>query len=137
MAKPFPIKQTQLGNNEFETTIIKGVCAEMSIPNQLKDMSALEREIYVKHCALGREEMKLELSTLDEQLMLTRDQKVYRHKGKRKTVLKTVMGEVEYARVMYEYVDESGRKGYNGYAKASIPSSQKWMKDLFAQKTLA
>ena len=41
--------------------------------------------------------------------MKTRDTKKYRHKGLRKNTIKTVMGEVEYVRAMYE-VEEEGIK---------------------------
>ena len=40
----------------------------------------------------------------------TRDKKQYRDKGKRRTVLKTIMGEVEFSRRVYETEDETGRK---------------------------
>ena len=41
--------------------------------------------------------------------MKARDTKKYRHKGLRKNTIKTVMGEVEYVRAMYE-VEEAGIK---------------------------
>lgn len=41
--------------------------------------------------------------------MKARDTKKYRHKGLRKNTIKTVMGEVEYVRAMYE-VEEEGIK---------------------------
>lgn len=34
--------------------------------------------------------------------MKARDKKEYRHKGLRKNTIKTIMGEVEYRRTMYE-----------------------------------
>ena len=39
--------------------------------------------------------------------MKARDKKKYRHKGLRNNTIKTIMGEVEYKRVMYE-VEENG-----------------------------
>jgi len=70
----------------------------------------LEKEIYRISCEYGREILKTILTKLDEQLMQERDRASYRHKGKRRTVLKTLMGEVEYERSVYQYKDETGRK---------------------------
>lgn len=50
------------------------------------------------------------LEALDDSLAETRDRKQYRDKGKRRTVLKTIMGEVEFSRRVYETADEDGRK---------------------------
>jgi hypothetical protein len=44
--------------------------------------------------------------------MESRDRREYRHKGRRKTVIKTVMGEVEYSRAIYEREGEDGTKEY-------------------------
>ena len=41
--------------------------------------------------------------------MKARDTKRYRHKGLRKNTIKTVMGEVEYRRAMYE-IEKGGIK---------------------------
>ena len=41
----------------------------------------------------------------------SRDRKIYRDKGRRRTTLKTLMGEVEYTRHVYTFVDENGKKG--------------------------
>ena len=66
-------------------------------------MSITEREskIYSEIMAEGRERLKNELETLDEELSRRRDRKRYRDKGRRKTVVKTVMGEVEFSRRVY------------------------------------
>ena len=44
--------------------------------------------------------------------MADRDRTVYRHKGQKKTVIKTVMGEVEYQRAIYERKNEDGTKSF-------------------------
>ncbi len=61
----------------------------------------LEKEVYRLVCQLGCSILKLILENYDKQLMNNRDTKEYRHKGLRGTTIKTVMGEVEYDRVMY------------------------------------
>ena len=53
--------------------------------------------------------IKLILESYDRKIMKARDTKKYRHKGLRKNTIKTVMGEVEYVRAMYE-VEEAGIK---------------------------
>ena len=84
----------------------------MSITEKNIDLNSLEKEIYRQCNEYGRELLKSILSELDEKIMLERDRRVYRHKGKRKTVLKTIMGEVEYERSIYESKDENGNKNY-------------------------
>ena len=76
------------------------------------NINSLEKEIYRQICALGCEMLKTALSRLDDKLMRERDRNVYRHKGRRGTVLKTMMGEVEYKRAMYECRNEDGRHEY-------------------------
>lgn len=44
--------------------------------------------------------------------MENRDKTVYRNKGTRKTTVKTVYGEVEYERRVYEVIREDGLKEY-------------------------
>lgn len=60
--------------------------------------------------AAGRAAMTEQMETLDDTLAATRDRKQYRDKGKRATVLKTIMGEVEFSRRVYSTWDEAGQK---------------------------
>jgi hypothetical protein len=76
------------------------------------DINTLETEIYRYCCELGREILKTIITRLDNKLMLERDRGEYRHKGNRGTVLKTIMGEVEYERTIYEHKGENGTKNY-------------------------
>jgi len=82
----------------------------MSVSERIVTINSLEREIFRAVCALGVELLKLALEKWDAELSRERDRSIYRHKGKRRRTLKTVMGEVEYDRAVYETVDESGRK---------------------------
>ena len=50
------------------------------------------------------------LEELDEALAETRDKKQYRDKGRRRTVLKTMLGEVEFSRRVYVAEDDAGMK---------------------------
>lgn len=56
--------------------------------------------------------MKNLLQEIDRQLMKTRDKTVYRHKGHRKTCIKTLMCEVEYSRAVYEVMDDSSERKF-------------------------
>lgn len=84
----------------------------MSIPEKAVKLNELERKIYNDCCAAGREAFKAVLEAYDSELRRSRDFKAYRHKGTRKTVMKTVMGEVEFRRAVYETRDSEGRKGF-------------------------
>ena len=46
----------------------------------------------------------------DKDLEESRDKKAYRHKGTRSTSIKTVFGEVNYARTVYKHVNEEGKR---------------------------
>ena len=72
----------------------------------------LEKEIYEIACKNARETMVEILESMDGTLQLNRDKKVYRHKGKRKTTIKTIMGEVEFKRTIYETTNDIGEKAY-------------------------
>lgn len=69
----------------------------------------LEKKIFKFVCNFGCLIIKLILESYDRKIMKARNTKKYRHKGLRKNTIKTVMGEVEYVRAMYE-VEEEGIK---------------------------
>ena len=69
----------------------------------------LKKKIFKFVCNFGCLIIKLILESDGRKIMKARDTKKYRHKGLRKNTIKTVMGEVEYERAMYE-VEEAGRK---------------------------
>ena len=60
-------------------------------------------------CELAREITQQMLESYDEELAKSRDKKVYRGKGKRKTSIKTIYGEVEYSRNVYRTETEDGQ----------------------------
>ena len=82
----------------------------MSVTEAVVDFNSLEHEIFRGCCAAGCEALKERLKIWDDRLMKTRDRCIYRHKGLRKTVIKTVMGEVEYSRALYERQNGDGTK---------------------------
>ena len=82
---------------------------EKSEENKI-DIREIEKRIYTSVLAAGRAAMAEHLERVDDGLSETRDKKQYRDKGKRRTVLKTMMGEVEFSRRVYVVEDDAGIK---------------------------
>ncbi len=74
------------------------------------NFNKIEKEIYEYGCQVARELMKQVMNNLDNYLAQKRDRKIYRDKGKRKTTIKTLMGEVEISRRVYQTERETGTK---------------------------
>lgn len=74
------------------------------------DFNTLEKEIFEFGCECARNLMAEILMKIDDQLAKQRDRELYRHKGKRRTTLKTLMGEVEFDRAVYKTQGENGEK---------------------------
>ncbi len=66
----------------------------------------LERKIFKLVCNIGCLILKMVLESYDRKIMKERDKSKYRHKGLRKNTVKTIIGEVEYKRAMYEIKEE-------------------------------
>lgn len=77
-----------------------------------KDIKEIEKTIYDFVCELGQEILKETLEAIDNEIMQTRDKTEYRHKGLKRTCIKTIMGPVEYQRAIYEHINEDGQKEY-------------------------
>ena len=82
------------------------------VEEKLVSFKELEQKIYKYVCELGREITQIMLESYDDELAETRDTKKYRDKGKRKTTIKTVYGEVEYSRRIYQTSMEDGRRAF-------------------------
>ena len=82
---------------------------EEIIPENEIKFNNLEKKIFKFVCGFGCLILKLILESYDRKLMNARDSRKYRHKGLRGNTIKTIMGEVEYRRVMYE-TEENGIK---------------------------
>ena len=65
-----------------------------------KSFNDLEKEIYLFACKMGCKFLSEVLEGLDAKLSRERDKGKYRHKGKKKTSIKTIMGEVEFSRAI-------------------------------------
>jgi hypothetical protein len=84
----------------------------MSVPEKVIDFNSLEQGIFKWYCRMGCALLKGILEQYDLELMESRDKEIYANKDLRKTTIKTLMGEVEYYRTMYEVVGEDGAKSY-------------------------
>lgn len=76
------------------------------------NIKSLEKNFYDYGCKLAAEALANYLQALDAELMKSRDKKLLRHKGHRKTCIKTLMGEVEYSRAVYQVMDNSTEKKF-------------------------
>lgn len=72
----------------------------------------IEKEIFRGVCREGQRLTKELLEYMDDELAKQRDRSVYRDKGKRDTSIKTVYGEVEYSRRVYQTKTEDGKNAY-------------------------
>jgi hypothetical protein len=82
------------------------------VEERLVSFKELEQKIFRYVCELGREITQTMLEAYDKELSETRDKKAYRDKGRRRTTIKTVYGEVEYSRRVYQTVLEDGKRAY-------------------------
>ena len=79
------------------------------VNEELVSFKELEKKIYSYVCELAREITQQMLESYDSKLAESRDKRLYRGKGKRKTTIKTVYGEVEYSRNVYQTKTEAGQ----------------------------
>ena len=77
-----------------------------------ENIKSLEKKFYDYACKLAAEAFKNWLQELDCELMKSRDKELFRHKGHRKTCIKTLMGEVEYSRAVYQVMDNECEKKF-------------------------
>ena len=82
------------------------------VEENLVSFKTLEKEIFRYVCELGCQMTQYMLERNDKELADSRDKQKYRDKGVRKTTIKTVYGDVEYARRVYETRNEDGKKIY-------------------------
>lgn len=76
------------------------------------NIKSLEKEFYDYACRLAAKVFANYLQALDQELMKSRDKELLRHKGHRKTCIKTLMGEVEYSRAVYQVMDNECEKKF-------------------------
>jgi hypothetical protein len=84
----------------------------ISVNDEGLDFNALEKETFDFVCKMGRNLIEEFIKQIDNELMEKRDKEIYRHKGLKRTTIKTIMGSVELKRAIYERVNEEGKKAY-------------------------
>ncbi|MCM1303399.1 MAG: ISLre2 family transposase [Butyrivibrio sp.] len=72
----------------------------------------LEQKIFSYVCEIAVEMTRIILEDYDKELHANRERSRYRDKGKRGTTIKTVYGNVTYARHVYQTMDEEGHKAF-------------------------
>ncbi|MEZ3503408.1 MAG: UPF0236 family protein, partial [Lachnospiraceae bacterium] len=82
------------------------------VEEKLVSFKTLEQKIFSYVCELGREITRIMLEQYDVELAEGRDKRIYRNKGTRTTTVKTVYGEVTYARRVYQTKLEDGKNAY-------------------------
>ena len=82
------------------------------VDENLVSFKELEKKIFDYVCELGREITQIMLESYDKELAEGRDKKVYRGKGSRRTSIKTVYGEVEYSRRVYQTKTQDGQTAH-------------------------
>lgn len=83
-----------------------------SLNDKAINFNDLEKKIYKYACDEACRLMKEVLTHLDRRLLHERDTKVYRNKGFKHTCLKTIMGNIEFDRRIYEYKTDDGKIAY-------------------------
>lgn len=82
---------------------------ELSLDDNSISFKSLEKKIYGYVCDIACDVLKETLENLDKRLMNERDSKTLREKGKRHTCIKTIMGNIEVDRRVYEYKTTEGK----------------------------
>lgn len=82
------------------------------VEEKLISFKSLEQKVFAYVCGMGRELTRIILESYDAELAEERDKRQYRDKGKRTTTIKTVYGEVTYARRVYQIKQEDGKTAH-------------------------
>ena len=82
------------------------------VEENLISFKELEQKVFQYVCKLGCEITRTILESYDKELAASRDTRKYRDKGGRKTSIKTVYGEVEYCRRVYQTNLDDGKKAH-------------------------
>lgn len=82
------------------------------VEENLITFKELEQKIFAYVCEVAVEMTQIILEDYDRELHDSRDTKKYRDKGRRTTTIKTVYGDVTYARHVYQTTDEEGHRAF-------------------------
>ena len=82
---------------------------ETILSNAGLNFNKLERIFFRMGCDIALNQLREILEKMDDTIRDSRDKECYRHKGKRLTTIKTMMGELEFERVLYTTKLENGQ----------------------------
>lgn len=82
------------------------------VEEKLVSFKELEKKVFKYVCELGCEILRIMLERYDEELAEERDKSVLRNKGRKGTTIKTLCGEVEYRRRVYQTKTEDGATAF-------------------------
>ena len=82
----------------------------LSVTGKEINFKMVERQFYELGCEIAKSMMKEFIEGIDKKLAQNRDKRKLRHKGKRIRTLKTLMGEVEIDRTIYQRINDKGQK---------------------------
>lgn len=75
--------------------------------SKIENFPEFIEKVFTSAMEFGKNVVKNHLEAFDEELMLSRDTKKYRHKGSRQTAIKTKLGTIEYSRRIYFDTEEN------------------------------
>src|SRR5690554_3844033 len=81
----------------------------ISLPIKDLTFKDLERNFFELGCEIARNLMQHFLEQADEDLARKRNKAQLRHKGKKTTTIKTLMGEVVFSRNIYRKINDDGQ----------------------------
>ena len=82
------------------------------VEEKLVSFKELEKKVFKFVCELGCEILRIMLERYDEELAEERDKSVLRNKGRKGITIKTLCGEVEYRRRVYQTKTEEGATAF-------------------------
>ncbi|MHB8130655.1 MAG: ISLre2 family transposase [Mobilitalea sp.] len=82
------------------------------VNEKMMSFKELEKKVFDYVCEVGQMMIQTILESYDEQLRENRNKEELRCKGTRQTSIKTILGEVEYKRNVYQTKDDEGHKAW-------------------------
>ena len=82
------------------------------VEEKLISFKELEKKVFKFVCELGCEIIRFQLEQYDAELAADRDKSTLRNKGLKRTTIKTLCGEVEYRRRVYQTQTEEGATAF-------------------------
>ena len=102
------------------------------VEEKLISFKELEKKVFKFVCELGCEIIRFQLEQYDAELAADRDKSTLRNKGLKRTTIKTLCGEVEYRRRVYQTGEFTRRRP----RKVLQPLFIYWMKQCIWKRSV-